>query len=236
MESAARRSSPDLATDAASPLSSESVFINAESANQTLSRNPTPPTVMPHPQQRPMTGEDFQYINSHPHGGAAQMVEAGGGGGFQHSHYSPKQIEADVGNPYYIADKTMTELSSLPPPYEQIDGSADHVSSAAYEASAMNVAVAGMRLNRHIELEIGAFHFTIVLQPSFYPSTAGREDTLSQAMSIALVNDQCNSSGSNSGYDVANWSGEQGEFMYQSSTYDLSMRQQGGGVEMGTNG
>ena len=92
MESAARRSSPDLATDAASPLSSESVFINAESANQTLSRNPTPPTVMPHPQQRPMTGEDFQYINSHGHGGAAaQMVEAGGGGGgFQHSHYSPK--------------------------------------------------------------------------------------------------------------------------------------------------
>ena len=156
MEAAARRSSPDLATVAASPLSSESVFINAESANQTLSRNPTPPTVMPHPQQRPMTGEDFQYINSHAHGGgAALMVEpGGGGGGFQHSHYSPKQIEADVGNPYYIADKTMTELSSLPPPYEQIDGSADHVSSAAYEASTMNAAVAGMHLNRHIELEI----------------------------------------------------------------------------------
>ena len=31
---AARRSSPDLALSAASPVSSESVFINAESANQ----------------------------------------------------------------------------------------------------------------------------------------------------------------------------------------------------------
>ena len=34
MEEAARRSSPDLAQSVASPISSESVFINAESANQ----------------------------------------------------------------------------------------------------------------------------------------------------------------------------------------------------------
>ena len=107
---------------------------------------------MPHPQQRPVNTEDFQYLNPHA---APQMVEAGDGG-FQHSQYSPKHAaEADVGhgNPYYIADKTMTELSTLPPPYEQIDGTADHVPTMDYDAyhnsnsSAVAVAVAGMGLS-----------------------------------------------------------------------------------------
>ena len=103
-----------------------------------------------------MTGEDFQYINAHAHGlggggggGAPQMVEAGEGG-FHHSQYSPKHAEANAGmsnsggNPYYIADKTMTELSSLPAPYEQIDHVSDHVSTMNYEASAVAVPVGGM--------------------------------------------------------------------------------------------
>ena len=130
---------------------------------------------MPHPQQRPMTGEDFQYINPHAHahglGGAPQMVEAGEGG-FQHSQYSPKHaVEADVGignggNPYYIADKTMTELSGLPPPYEQIDGTADHVATMNYEschnaeASAVAVPTAGTDLPSYryfSRLELASF-------------------------------------------------------------------------------
>ena len=59
---------------------------------------------------------------------------------------------------------------------------------------------------------------------------------MSQAMSIALVNDHGNS---NSGFDVANWSGGQGgELLYHASpdTFDLSTHHHGGDVEISTNG
>ena len=187
-----------------------------------------------------MTGEDFQYLNPHAHA-PPQMVEAGEGG-FQHSQYSPKHAETDVGcgggNPYFIADKTMTELSSLPPPYEQIDGTADHVSSMNYEtlhnaeAAAVAVAAAGLDLSIAFSTE---FAFDLTENIILYP---GREDTLSQAMSIAL-GDQCNSSSSNSGFDVSNWSGGQGEFLYHAGndvTFDLSTHHHGSGVGMNSNG
>ena len=58
---------------------------------------------------------------------------------------------------------------------------------------------------------------------------------MSQAMSIALVNDHGNS---NSGFDVANWSGGQAELLYHASpdTFDLSTHHHGGDVEISSNG
>ena len=77
------------------------------------------------------------------------MVEAGEGG-YQHSQYSPKHEEGGGGarDPYYIADKTMTELSSLAPPYDHIDGAAsDHASAVNYaiyhNAEAATIAATG---------------------------------------------------------------------------------------------
>ena len=90
-----------------------------------------------------MTGEDFQFINPHcgnSGSGAPQMVEAGEGG-YQHSQYSPKHEEVGGGggggarDPYYIADKTMTELSGLAPPYDNIDGAGSAVNYANYHSA-----------------------------------------------------------------------------------------------------
>jgi hypothetical protein len=168
----------------------ESVFISDNSADTPL-RQATPPTVMPHPQQLPMSSDDYNYgMNFNAaaatavHPGSGGMMEVGGDGSGFHprSQYSPPPPPPppphhahhhhhhcpDSLNTTYLTDKTMVELNNLPP-YEQVDGSAD--------------AANGYVIYEMYPPEANHCNLHNPLSPS---AADGSEDILSQSMTIAL--------------------------------------------------
>ena len=164
------------------PSTESSVFINENSGDTPLLRQQqaTPPAVMPHPQQLPLASshDGYGYSGGIGNGLMGEASVATAGSGFYHSQYSPPHGDAaSQHNLTYLADRTMVELSNLPPYEGPEDAGGNYVICEMYSSGATGS-------NGH--------------------PMSSSDDILSQSMSIALGDQYSTQNSPSASADYAN--------------------------------